>query len=49
MLDFKNFKFLTVKEVEKVEMHQCAKFRRNRLNCGPHRIYAAIFYEDNAV
>jgi len=34
MLDFKNFKFLTVQKVKKVEMHKyCAKFRRNRLNC----------------
>jgi len=34
ILDFKNFKFLMVKKVKKVEVHECAKFRRNRLNCG---------------
>ena len=34
MLDFKNFKFLTVEKVEKVEVHQGATFCRNRLNCG---------------
>ena len=28
MLDFKNFKFLTVEAVKKVELHQCAKFHR---------------------
>ena len=39
MLDFKNFKFLTVEKVvkvvkaKKVEMHQCVIFRRNRFNC----------------
>ena len=34
MLDFKNFKFLTVEQVKKVELHQYAKFRLNRSNRG---------------
>jgi len=34
MLNFKNFKFLMVEKVKKVVVHQYAKFRRNRLNCG---------------
>ena len=33
MLDFKNFKFLTVEKVKTVEVHYCAKFHQNRLNC----------------
>jgi len=40
MLDFKNFKFLTV---EKVEMHQSAKFRRNRFNCGRDMVIFRFF------
>jgi len=34
VLDFKNFKFLTVGTVKKVELHQCAKCRRNRSKRG---------------
>jgi len=32
-LDFKNFKFLTIRMVKKVELHQYAEFHRNRSNC----------------
>jgi len=32
ILDFQNFKFLTVGTVKGGELHQCAKFRENRLN-----------------
>ena len=32
MLDFKNFKFLTVETVKRVEVHQCAKYRQSRCN-----------------
>ena len=34
ILDFRNFKFLTVGAVERVEMLQRAKFHQNRLNRG---------------
>jgi len=34
MVNCKNFKFLTVEKIKKVEMHQYAKFRRNRSNQG---------------
>jgi len=34
ILDFENFKFLTVGAVKSVELHHCAKFRQNRPNCG---------------
>ena len=34
ILDFLNFKFLTVGTVKRVELHQHAKFRRNRSNRG---------------
>ena len=34
ILDFENFKFLTVGAVKRVEMHHRAKFRQNRPNCG---------------
>ena len=34
ILDFRNFKFLTVKTVKRVELHQRAKFGQNRLNRG---------------
>ena len=40
MLGFKNFKFLTAK---KVEVHQRAKFRRNRLNCGRDMVIFRFF------
>ena len=33
-LDFKNYKFLTVGGVKRVELHHRAKFRQNRPNCG---------------
>ena len=32
ILDFRNFKFLTVRAVKRVEMLQHAQFRQNRLN-----------------
>jgi len=32
ILDFQNYKFLTVRAVKKVELHQCAIFRRNCSN-----------------
>ena len=32
ILDFRNFKFLTVGAVKRVEVHQSAKFCQNRLN-----------------
>jgi len=34
ILDFRNFNFLTVGTVKRVELHQHAKFRHNRLNRG---------------
>jgi len=34
ILDIQNFDFSTVRTVERVELHHCTKFRRNRLNCG---------------
>jgi len=34
ILDFENFKFLTVGAVKRFELHHCAKFRQNRPNCG---------------
>jgi len=34
ILDFRNFNFLTVGSVKKIELHQHAKFRQNRLNRG---------------
>ena len=34
ILDFENFKFLTVAAVKRVEMHHHAKFRQNRSNRG---------------
>ena len=34
ILDFKNFKFLTVGAVYRVELHHRAKFRQNRSNHG---------------
>jgi len=34
ILDFGNFKFLTVGAVKRVELHHRAKFRQNRPNCG---------------
>ena len=34
ILDFENFKFLTVVAVKRVELHHRAKFRPNRPNCG---------------
>jgi len=34
ILDFSNFRFLTVRTVKRVEMRHCAKFRRNRSNRG---------------
>jgi len=32
ILDFRNFKFLTVGAVKRVKLHNCAKFRKNRSN-----------------
>ena len=34
ILEIQNFKFLTAGTVKRVEMHQQAKFRKNRLNRG---------------
>ena len=34
MLDFQNFKLLTIEKVKKVEVHHYAKFRRNCSNRG---------------
>ena len=34
ILDFRNFKFLTVETVKRVELHPHAKFRQNRSNRG---------------
>ena len=34
ILNFRNFNFLTVGTVRRIELHQHAKFRQNRLNCG---------------
>ena len=41
ILDFRNFKILTEETVTTVELHQHAKFRKNRLNRGRDM---AIFY-----
>ena len=41
ILDFWNFKFLTVETVKRVELHLHARFRQNRLNGG--RDIMAIF------
>ena len=43
MLDFQNFKLLTIENVKKVEVHQCAKFRRIRLNCGRDMVIFRFF------
>ena len=42
ILDFENFKFLTVGTVNKVKLHQCAKFHRNRSNCGRDMLHIAL-------
>jgi len=34
ILDFQNFNFLTIRTVKRIELHQHAKFRQNRLNGG---------------
>ena len=34
ILDFEKFKFLMVVAVKRLELHQLAKFRQNRPNCG---------------
>ena len=34
ILDFRNFKFLTVGAVKRVELHHRAKFSQNRFNHG---------------
>ena len=34
ILDFRNFNFLTVGTLKRIELHQHAKFRPNRLNRG---------------
>jgi len=39
ILNFKNFKFLTVGRVKNVELFHCAKFRRNRSNRGRDVIF----------
>jgi len=39
ILDFKNFTFLTVETVNRVELHQCAKFRQNRCNGGRDMVF----------
>ena len=43
MLDFKNSKFLTAEKVNKVEVHQCTNFRRNRLNCSQDTVIFPFF------
>jgi len=42
-VDFLNFKFLTVGTVKRVELHQRAKFRQNRLNRGRDMAFFSIF------
>jgi len=42
MLDFKNFKFLTVETIKKLKMHQCAKLRRNRSNRGRYMAFLDV-------
>jgi len=39
ILNFKNFKFLTVETVKRVKMQQCAKFRQNRCNRGRDMVF----------
>ena len=43
ILDFRNFKFLTVGAVRRVEMLQRAKFRQNRLNRGRDMAFFRFF------
>jgi len=43
ILDFQNLKFLTFEKVTKVELHQRAKFTRNRLNCGRDMVIFVFF------
>ena len=43
ILDFENFKFLTVGAVKRFELHHCAKFRQNRRNCGSDRAIFRFF------
>ena len=43
ILDFRNFKSLTIGTVKGVELHQHAKFRQNRLNCGRDIAFFSFF------
>ena len=43
ILDFRNFKFLTVGAIKRVELHQRAKFRQNRLNHARDMAFFSIF------
>ena len=45
ILDFRNFKFLTVGAVKRVEMLQHAKFCQNRLNRGRDMAFFSIFQD----
>ena len=49
ILDFTNFNFLTVGTVKIVELHQFAKFRRNRSNCGQYNMAIFRFLKLEAV
>jgi len=43
MLDFRNYKFVTVEMVKKVEVHQYSKCRHNLLNCGRDMVIFRFF------
>jgi len=43
MLNFKNFKFLTVETVKNVELRHYAKFCRNRSYCGRDVVIFQLF------
>jgi len=43
ILDFLNFKFLTVGTIKRVELHQNAKFRQNRFSRGQDMTFLRFF------
>ena len=40
---FLKFQFFNGQKVKKIKVHQCAKFRRNRLNCGRDMVISQFF------
>ena len=45
ILDFENFKFLTVGAVKGVDLHEHAKFRENQLNRSRNMVIFSIFQD----